>query len=86
MKRCISLIALLLLAHTASAADGIPSLAKVFEGQFCFGFGGTHDYFVRTELNKPDSSIRQIVETQSNIIGINCFYPNSIHPTADIWR
>lgn len=86
MKKCIGLIASLLLTNAVSAAEDIPSLAKVFEGKFRFGFGGTHDYFFRTELNKPDSAIRRIVESQSNIIGINCFYAAVIRPNANIWK
>ena len=67
-------------------AQAPPSLAKVFEGKFRFGFGGTFDKIVRESLAQSGSPIRRVVEQQSNIIGINCFYPNSIHPKADVWK
>jgi GH35 family endo-1,4-beta-xylanase len=69
-----------------SASPQIPSLAKAYEGKFRFGFGGTNDKVVRDGLSQPDSPISRVVEQQSNIIGINCFYPNQIHPKADVWK
>ena len=61
-------------------------MAKVYAGKFRFGFGGTHDRLVREGLAQSDSPMRRVVEQQSNIIGINCFYPAQIHPKADVWR
>lgn len=84
--RILSLIACALLIALPACADDLPSLAQVYAGKFRFGFGGTNDYPVRTELIKPDSPIRRIVETQSNIIGINCFYPAIVRPQATGWK
>jgi len=67
-------------------AQDVPSLAKVYEGKFRFGFGGTNDKLVRESLARPDSPIRRIVESQSNIIGINCFYATVVRPKKDVWR
>ncbi|MEI6618519.1 MAG: endo-1,4-beta-xylanase [Betaproteobacteria bacterium] len=68
------------------SAQTPPSLAKIFEGKFRFGFGGTFDKIVREGLTQPGSPIRRVVEQQSNILGINCFYPNAIHPKVDVWN
>lgn len=86
MPRLIVLGLLACLSLHAASAQEIPSLAKVFEGKFRVGFGGTNDHLVRTELNKPDSAIRRIVETHSNIININCFYASVIRPKANVWK
>lgn len=76
----------LIMALAAHGAEPIPSLAKVYQGKFRFGFGGTNDRSVREALAQPGSAIRRIVEEQSNIINLNCFYPALVRPKAGGWR
>ena len=64
----------------------LPSLAKVYEGKFLFGFGGVHDTLVRSKLLQTNSVMEQIVVKHSNIININCFYAGSVHPSSGVWR
>jgi endo-1,4-beta-xylanase len=85
MSRCIAVLLACLSLHSTLAQEP-PSLAKVFEDQFRFGFGGTNDRIVRQGLAQPDSPIRRIVEHHSNIIGINCFYAATIRPDAKTWK
>jgi endo-1,4-beta-xylanase len=64
----------------------LPSLAKVYEGKFKFGFGGVHDTLVRSKLLQTNSVMEQIVVKHSNIININCFYAGSVHPSNGVWK
>lgn len=86
MRHLLTLAMFACLLLSAASAQETPSLATTFEGQFRFGFGGTNDQVVRQSLAQPDSPIRRIVETHSNIIGINCFYTAVIRPKAGVWK
>ncbi len=62
------------------AAQEMPSLPKIFANSFMFGFGGLNDQIVRKGLADPTSPIFNIVTSQSNILSVNCFYPNQVRP------
>ncbi len=75
-----------LMAAVPAQAEDLPSLAKVYEGKFLFGFNGTNNRLVREGLADPASTMSQLVKGQSNIIGVNCFHPPTIHPKAGVWN
>ena len=80
------LLGLSLMPSASFAGEAIPSLSDVYAGRFLFGFGGLNAPLVRKGLLDPQSPMSQIVEKQSNILSVNCFYPNQIHPSADTWQ
>jgi endo-1,4-beta-xylanase len=63
----------------------VPSLAREFARYFKFGFGGVCDLQVRSALYAEDPVLTRIVAEQSNIIGINAFYPDRVHPNRGTW-
>ena len=67
-------------------AQELPSLAQVYAKHFMFGFGGLNDKVVRAGLAQTASPIHTIVTGQSNILGINCFYPAQVHPKDGSYR
>jgi len=75
MRRLFALALLACQSQHSAYADEVPSLAKVVEGEFRFGFGDTNDQLVRQGLTQPGAPIRRVVETQINAIGVICFYP-----------
>lgn len=80
------LLVLLTLISRIVLAEEIPSLARVFEGQFRFGFGGTHDRIIREALVKGEAPIADLVASHSNIIGLNCFCPSDIRSRWAGWN
>ena len=80
MIRFIKLLAVIFLFTQTQAllAQEMPSLPDVFANKFKFGFGGLNDQIVRKGLADSSSPIFSIVASQSNILSINCFYPNQI--------
>ena len=71
---------------TSVYAQELPSLAQVYAKHFMFGFGGLNDKVVRAGLAQAASPIHAIVTGQSNILGINCFYPAQVHPKDGSYR
>jgi endo-1,4-beta-xylanase len=69
-----------------AAGPEIPSLAEIYQGKFLFGFNGTNSPLIREPLLHKDPTITGIINRQSNIIGINCFYPFIVHPKAETWN
>ena len=80
VRRVTKLLAglLFLIQPLAALAQETPSLAKLYANKFKFGFGGLNDQIVRKGLADPASPIFKIVSTQSNILSVNCFYPNQV--------
>lgn len=77
---------LCVLMVTSVAAQEFPALAQVYAPHFKFGFGGLNDKVVRAGLAQSVSPIHSIVTQQSNILGINCFYPAQVHPKEGVYR
>jgi endo-1,4-beta-xylanase len=78
VKKLLSVFFLLMQTYAVPAQE-LPSLSKIFATKFKFGFGGLNDQIVRKGLVEPNSPIFNIVKSQSNILSVNCFYPNQVH-------
>ena len=78
IQRLLAVIFLLMQSHAVQAQE-VPALHKIFANKFKFGFGGLNDQIVRKGLADPNSPIFNIVKSQSNILSVNCFYPNQVH-------
>jgi len=76
-KKLLAVIFLFIQTQSLLAQE-MPSLPDRFANKFKFGFGGLNDQIVRKGLADPGSPIFSIVRSQSNIISINCFYPNQV--------
>jgi endo-1,4-beta-xylanase len=66
-------------------AGALPSIAQHYAGQFRFGFGGIADAGVRAQIFAGEAPMREILSHHANIIGINCFYPQLVHPREGKW-
>jgi endo-1,4-beta-xylanase len=78
--------ALLVLGSGVLDAAEPASWAATYEGKFRVGFGGIGDKADREAILADDPVITGIIRKHANIIGINSFYPQVVHPKAGVWN